>query len=89
MDFLLRSDLGVDVACFQNVRPESVPLVGRAAEECTQTVRAIYLAVLARQPRDAEMQRMLAHVEKSPMPMQGYRDVYWVLVNSAEFVLNH
>jgi hypothetical protein len=58
---------------------------GKSKEEA---VRALYLAVLSRPPRAAETQRMLAHVEKAPTPAQGYRDVYWVLLNSAEFVLN-
>lgn len=52
-------------------------------------VRNLYLAVLSRQPRAQELSRMLAHLEQGPEPMQRYRDVFWVLVNSAEFSLNH
>ena len=32
---------------------------------------------------------MLTYVERAPTPADGYRDIYWVLLNSAEFLFNH
>ena len=51
-------------------------------------VQALYHTVLSRPARPAEMERMLVHLEKAPNANEGYRDIYWVLLNSAEFVLN-
>lgn len=67
----------------------SPPIVGKltAGKSKEAAVHALYLAGLARPPRPAELQRSLKFLESSGM--QGYRDVYWVLLNSAEFVLNH
>jgi hypothetical protein len=80
--FLLRMNGGV-----ANAGP---PNLGKltAGKSKEDAIRGLYLTVLSRPPRDAEMQRMLAHVEKATMANQGYRDVYWALLNSAEFVLN-
>ena len=51
-------------------------------------VQALYHTVLSRPARPAEMDRMLAYLDKAENANQGYRDIYWVLLNSAEFVLN-
>ena len=59
--------------------------LGKSKEDAVQ---AIYHTVLARPARPAEMQRSLAHLEKTTNANEGYRDIYWVLLNSAEFVLN-
>lgn len=59
--------------------------VGKSKAEA---VRGIYLTVLSRPPRPAELERMTAYLAKAANPNQGYRDVYWALMNSAEFVLN-
>lgn len=54
------------------------------------TVRALYVAVLSRQPKHDELRRMMAHLDRGPEPaQQRTRDVFWALVNSAEFCLNH
>jgi chemotaxis protein histidine kinase CheA len=49
----------------------------------------LYLAVLARRPSDAESQQMLTYVQQLGDERQGYADVFWVLLNSAEFLINH
>jgi hypothetical protein len=53
-----------------------------------EAVQALYHAVLSRPARPAELQQMLAYLDKAENANQGYRDIYWVLLNSAEFVLN-
>ncbi len=42
----------------------------------------------SRPARAAEMDRMLAYLAQAENANQGYRDIYWALLNSAEFVLN-
>jgi hypothetical protein len=58
---------------------------GKKKEEA---IEAIYRTVLSRPARPAEMERMMSHLDRAENPGQGYRDIYWVLLNSAEFVLN-
>lgn len=61
-------------------------------------VEALYLAALSRKPTDKEKSRVLAHVTKATDgtrrdPARGQKealaDVFWVLLNSAEFYFNH
>ncbi len=55
-------------------------------------VETLYLATLSRLPRAEELARMVAHVD-SGGPRGDTRaaltDVFWVLLNSSEFILNH
>jgi hypothetical protein len=57
-------------------------------------VDALYLATLSRLPTPAERQRMLKHVGQPTADRQqayamALADVLWVLLNSAEFKVNH
>jgi hypothetical protein len=64
-----------------------------------QRIETLYLASLSRMPKPKEAARMLAFIEeavKSGKPeereqkeKQALADVFWVLLNSGEFVLNH
>ncbi len=54
-----------------------------------EAVTALYLAALSRSPRPEELKRMLAYLDTEPNLNKGYSDIYWVLLNSAEFILNH
>jgi hypothetical protein len=67
------------------------PLLGKLTngKSKEEAVRALYLVVLSRPPHEAEQRRMLAYLERGTSGSQGYRDIYWVLINSAEFILNH
>ncbi len=58
-----------------------------------EAINILYLTALSRRPRAEELERMLAHVErrakmKGVANDRGYMDVYWVLLNSAEFAFN-
>ncbi len=55
-----------------------------------QRVNTLFLATLSRQPEESERQEMLDYVlaEETGSP-QRLSDVLWVLLNSAEFTLNH
>jgi hypothetical protein len=59
---------------------------GKPLEEA---IAHLYLAVLARRPTATEAAEMARHVNELGNPRQGYADVFWVLLNSAEFLVNH
>jgi hypothetical protein len=65
------------------------------AEQRTSTARkveSLYLVVLSRKPAPEESARFVRYVEKggpSGNPKKALADVFWVLLNSPEFVLNH
>jgi hypothetical protein len=65
------------------------------AEQRTSTARkveSLYLVVLSRKPRSEESERFVKYVEKGGPggdPKQALADVFWVLLNSPEFILNH
>ena len=48
-----------------------------------ENIRTMYVTVLSRPPRPAELKLMLAYLDKSATPLDGYRDIFWALVNSA------
>ena len=55
-------------------------------------IETLYLAALTRPPDEDEKQRLASFVEKggtSNDPAQALSDVFWALLNSAEFMLNH
>ncbi len=55
-----------------------------------QRVNTIFLATLSREPEEAERQEMLDYVlSEAGERQQRLGDVLWVLLNSAEFTLNH
>lgn len=57
-----------------------------------QKIETLYLAALSRLPRPAEMERLLTYVNQGGArndPRTALADVFWVLLNSSEFVLNH
>jgi hypothetical protein len=65
------------------------------AAQRTSTARKIeslYLVVLSRKPRAAESERFVQYVEKDAPggdAKKALADVFWVLLNSPEFLLNH
>lgn len=52
-------------------------------------LETLYLAALSRRPEAAEADRLLEYVRQAPREKEAFADVYWALLNSAEFVLNH
>jgi hypothetical protein len=65
------------------------------AEQHTSTVskiESLYLVVLSRKPRPAESERFVKYVETGGPEgnaRKALTDVFWVLLNSPEFLLNH
>ncbi|MGL4551444.1 MAG: DUF1549 and DUF1553 domain-containing protein [Gemmataceae bacterium] len=57
-----------------------------------QKLDTLYLAALSRPMRDAEMSRLVPYVTAGGPSRDGKKalaDVFWVLLNSSEFILNH
>jgi hypothetical protein len=57
-----------------------------------QRLETLFLAALSRQPRTEEMSRFLPYVQgggPSHNRRKALADVFWVLLNSSEFILNH
>jgi hypothetical protein len=55
-------------------------------------VEALYLATLSRRPRPDELERLVPYVDRGGPtlnPKKALADVFWSLLGSAEFVLNH
>jgi hypothetical protein len=60
--------------------------------DTAQRIEALYLASLTRKPTATESARMLRYVEAGGAkkdPKVALADVFWVLLNSSEFMLNH
>jgi hypothetical protein len=71
--------------------PQKNPTLATLAEQRTSTARkveSLYLVVLSRKPRPQESERFVKYVETGD-PKKTLADVFWVLLNSPEFILNH
>ncbi|QDT31714.1 DUF1549 and DUF1553 domain-containing protein [Thalassoglobus polymorphus] len=57
-----------------------------------QRVEAMYLSTLSRFPSKIERQEMLDYIKSNQADgsrPESYADIFWVLLNSSEFLLNH
>ncbi len=56
-----------------------------------ERIEALYLAALGRKPTAAEQDRLMRYVRRATPEREPERlaDVFWVLLNSAEFRMNH
>lgn len=52
-------------------------------------VGALFEAVLGRGPEPAEARQLVRLMQASRDPLSAYQDLYWALLNSNEFVMNH
>jgi hypothetical protein len=60
---------------------------GRSPE--SHMVDSLYLAALSRHPTPKELGRARQYLESFPDSLQVLQDLFWALLNSNEFVLNH
>jgi hypothetical protein len=49
----------------------------------------MYLAALTREPSISERRKMADHIKSENGVTAAYEDVFWALVNSAEYLNNH
>jgi hypothetical protein len=71
---------------------KSLATIASAPRTTAQRIETLYLLVLSRQPRPEETERLVRYVDSggaTSNPREALADVYWALLNSAEFVLNH
>jgi hypothetical protein len=52
-------------------------------------LNGLYLAALSRYPTPGEVKRMGAYLGSSPDTLNVMEDIFWALLNSNEFILNH
>jgi len=52
-------------------------------------LETLFLAVLSRRPLQSERVAMLQYVRQSESAGVALADVFWALLNSSEFMLNH
>jgi hypothetical protein len=58
----------------------------------TRRIEEMYLVILSRKPRAEEMGRLVKYIEQAGSTSEkneALADVFWTLLNSAEFILNH
>jgi hypothetical protein len=66
----------------------TVAEVLRSTDRESERIRRLYLSAFAREPDATEANRALAVVRRGD-GTQGYEDLFWALLNSAEFTTNH
>lgn len=52
-------------------------------------VEAIFIATLSRLPDRSEKQKFLSYLQRQGDRVEAYQDLFWVLLNSTEFLFNH
>jgi hypothetical protein len=58
----------------------------------SQRLETLFMAALSRSPRKEELTRLTAYVDRGGPtgdPRRALADVFWALLNSSEFILNH
>jgi hypothetical protein len=66
----------------------SAILEGKRPRPLAKRIEDLYLVVLSRKPRPGETKRLLEYAAAGESK-QALRDVFWALLNSTEFILNH
>lgn len=56
-------------------------------DEPKQIVETLYVVALSRKPTESELRRMLPLAQQNESREQGFADVFWVLLQSSEFVV--
>ena len=54
-----------------------------------QMIQTLYLRILSRYAMAKEISRMKKYLEGDVVPQRAYRDMFWALMNSSEFMFNH
>jgi hypothetical protein len=71
---------------------KSLQTIASSPRSTAQKLETLYLMSLSRQPRPEETERLVRYVDSggpTHNSAQALADVYWALLNSAEFMLNH
>ncbi len=71
---------------------EQLKYIAESSLDPAKRVEQVYLIVLSRKPTAAESARMARYVKaggKTGSTARAFEDVFWALLNSGEFMLNH
>jgi hypothetical protein len=66
----------------------SAVIGGKASKPTARRIEELYLVTLSRKPRPEEAERLVKYAESGDRK-QALLDIFWALLNSTEFVLNH
>ncbi|HEX4608517.1 MAG TPA: DUF1553 domain-containing protein, partial [Urbifossiella sp.] len=73
--------------------PDRAEILGAVADipgwDNRRRVETLYLAALSRRPSGDELDRFSSYVDRSTDKKKALGDVFWVLLNSPEFLFNH
>src|SRR5207245_10311596 len=88
--YLMNSDFVADQTSLQKNR--TLATLAEQRTSMARKVESLYLVVLSRKPRLEESERFIEYVDAGGPagdPKKALADVFWVLLNSPEFILNH
>jgi hypothetical protein len=69
--------------------PVLAKLVAQGGDSKEKVIENLYLGALGRKPSETESATMIDYVNQASNATAAYGEIYWVLLNSAEFLLNH
>jgi len=75
-------------------KSKTLETVANAAASITtaRRIEELYIVTLSRKPKQKELDRLVKYVDEggpAKDPKKALQDVFWVLLNSGEFMLNH
>jgi hypothetical protein len=71
---------------------DDIGTLARLERPARDKLRTMFYMLLSRPPREEELTRLVPYMESggpSHNPQQAIEDIYWALLNSPEFLLNH
>jgi hypothetical protein len=89
--FLMNGSFMADATSLEGNRTLAT-IAQASATGTARRIETLYLVALSRKPRPEEAARLLDYVNRggpSGDPKKALADIFWALVNSAEFILNH
>jgi hypothetical protein len=54
-----------------------------------EKITTLFLATVSRPPESSELERMMSFVDRAANDREALSDIFWALLNSADFALNH
>ena len=61
----------------------------RAVFEIDSSIQEVFLRTVSRPPTAAEVEQSRADIAAAKSPVEGVRDLLWVMLNTREFMVNH
>jgi hypothetical protein len=89
--FLMNGQFMADATSLQHSRVLTT-VAETASIDTRRRVETLFLVALARKPHPEEVGRLVAYVDRGGSDgdrKKALADVFWALLNSAEFLLNH